>query len=108
MKKVNKLLAFLLAFALIVGSLGAFGGQQVFADETPMLISTRLQEGSKAHGFTLTMIDEDESINGYVQIWEHDKTGAQVYLIINDDPERAFGILFKTEPEDNTGKLHIL
>ena len=29
-------------------------------------------------------------------------------MVVNDDPERAFGILFKTEPEDNTGKLHIL
>lgn len=108
MKKLQKLLAFLLAFALIAGSLGTFGGQKAYADETPMLISTRLQEGSKSNGFTLKLIDEDESLNGFVQLWEHDKTGAEVFLVINDDVERAFGILFKTEPEDDTGKLHIL
>ena len=84
------------------------GWISVYADEKPMLISTRLQEGSKAHGFTLNLYQEDESVNGYLQVWEHDKTGAKVYMVINDDPERAFGILFKTEPEDNTGKLHIL
>ncbi|MBO4415240.1 MAG: insulinase family protein [Lachnospiraceae bacterium] len=108
MKKFQKLLAFLLSFALIAGSLGTFSVQQAFADETPMLISTRLQEGSKANGFTLKLLQEDDSINGYLQVWEHDKTGAQVYLVLNDDVERAFGILFKTEPEDDKGKLHIL
>ncbi|MCR5324393.1 MAG: insulinase family protein [Lachnospiraceae bacterium] len=109
MKKLSKLLAFLLAFALIVGSFGTGSGlMEAYADETPMLISTRLEVGSKVHGFTLKEMEKDESVNGYYQIWEHDKTGAQTYLIINNDPERAFGILFKTEPEDDTGKLHIL
>ncbi|MBP5331746.1 MAG: insulinase family protein, partial [Lachnospiraceae bacterium] len=107
MKIFKKLSAAVLVFALVISSL-CTGNVRTFADETPMLISTRLQVGSKVHGFTLNLYQEDESVNGYLQVWEHDKTGAQVFMVINDDPEKAFGILFKTEPEDDTGKLHIL
>ncbi|MCR5331534.1 MAG: insulinase family protein [Lachnospiraceae bacterium] len=108
MKIFRKLSAFVLAVALTVCSFAVNGNTAVYADEKPMLISTRLQEGSRAHGFTLERLEQDEDLNGAIQVWKHDRTGAAVYMIVNDDPERAFGIIFKTEPEDDTGKLHIL
>ncbi|MCR5683953.1 MAG: insulinase family protein [Lachnospiraceae bacterium] len=107
MKKMRKLLSLVLALAVIIGSFGS-GRLYAHAEENPSLISAKVEEGSKSNGFTLKRLQEDRSINGNVEIWEHDKTGATVFLLINSDPERAFGILFKTEPEDNTGKLHIL
>ncbi len=107
MKRLSKFLAVILALTLVIGSFGT-GNTRVRAEETPLLNATQLKEGAKAHGFTLKMINSDDSISGYFQLWEHDKTGASVYLLVNDDPERAFGIIFKTEPSDDTGKLHIL
>ncbi len=109
MKKSIRLTAVIMAFLLAVGSFWTGSASvQVYADGTPMLISTRLTAGSKAHGFTLNIISADDDAEGMLQVWEHDKTGAKVYMLVNDDPERAFGILFKTEPSDDTGKLHIL
>ncbi|MBP5653522.1 MAG: hypothetical protein J6X17_08940, partial [Lachnospiraceae bacterium] len=109
MKRFKRLTALVIAFMLAVGSFCiGDGATKVRADETPMLISTRLAEGAKAHGFTLKILTAEEAEDGYLQVWEHDKTGAKVYMLVNSDPERAFGILFKTEPSDDTGRLHIL
>ncbi|MBO4505200.1 MAG: insulinase family protein [Lachnospiraceae bacterium] len=109
MKRFKRLTALVIAFMLAVGSFCIGDGRtQVRADETPMLIATRLAVGAKSHGFTLKVLSEEDAEEGFLQIWEHDKTGAKVYMLVNSDPERAFGILFKTEPSDDTGRLHIL
>jgi len=64
--------------------------------------------GDKLCGFTL--IEEREMHNppALLRLWEHDQTGAQAYFIHNDDQDRTFAIAFRTEPSDDTGKLHIL
>lgn len=109
MKRFTRLTALIIAFMLAIGSFCIGDGSvKVRADETPMLIATRLAVGAKAHGFTLKVLSEEDAEEGYLQVWEHDKTGAKVYMLVNSDPERAFGILFKTEPSDDTGRLHIL
>ena len=42
-------------------------------------------------------------------IWvRHDKCGAEVFHILNDDSENLFAFAFATAPEDNTGAAHIL
>jgi Zn-dependent M16 (insulinase) family peptidase len=42
-------------------------------------------------------------------IWaRHQKTGAEVFHVYNDDPENLFSFAFATAPEDNTGAAHIL
>jgi len=64
--------------------------------------------GDQLHGFTLVSEQALVSPSALVHLWQHDKTGAQVYFFHNDDQERTFSIAFRTEPSDNTGKLHIL
>jgi len=64
--------------------------------------------GDQLHGFTLTEERELVSPPALLHVWKHDKTGAQAYFIHNDDPNRTFSIAFRTEPSDDTGKLHIL
>lgn len=44
----------------------------------------------------------------YGSYYVHNKTGARVVIIKNNDSNRAFGIAFKTIPEDSTGVFHIL
>jgi len=42
-------------------------------------------------------------------IWaKHEKTGAEVFHILNDDIENLFSFAFATFPQDNTGVAHIL
>jgi Zn-dependent M16 (insulinase) family peptidase len=42
-------------------------------------------------------------------IWaKHQKTGVEVFHILNDDSENLFAFAFATAPEDNTGVAHIL
>ena len=42
-------------------------------------------------------------------IWaRHQKCGAEVFHVVNDDSENLFAFAFVTSPEDNTGAAHIL
>ena len=42
-------------------------------------------------------------------IWaKHQKTGVEVFHVLNDDSENLFAFAFATAPEDNTGVAHIL
>jgi hypothetical protein len=41
-------------------------------------------------------------------VYRHDKTGARVLSMINDDENKVFGVSFRTPPEDSTGVAHIL
>ena len=40
-------------------------------------------------------------------ILEHKKTGARIFLLENDDPNKVFCIGFRTPPADSTGVAHI-
>lgn len=64
--------------------------------------------GECVQGFTLKEERELRNPSALLRIWEHDKTGALAYFIHNDDKDRTFSIAFRTEPSDDTGKLHIL
>lgn len=70
--------------------------------------STDYSPGDKLHGFTLIEERNMVSPNALLRMWKHDKTGAQVYFFLNNDQDRTFSIAFRTEPSDDTGKLHIL
>jgi presequence protease len=42
-------------------------------------------------------------------VWaKHEKSGAEVFHVLNDDSENLFSFTFKTFPQDNTGAAHIL
>ena len=41
-------------------------------------------------------------------VWEHVKTGAKVFALKNDDPNKVFLIGFRTTPTDSTGVAHIM
>jgi Zn-dependent M16 (insulinase) family peptidase len=59
-------------------------------------------------GFEILEIKELEELEAS-GIWaRHQKSGAQVFHIYNDDNENLFGFAFATAPEDSTGAPHIL
>ncbi len=63
--------------------------------------------GDQIHGFTVVEKRDFPLIDATVVRLEHDKTGAQVYYIANDDPNRAFDLVFRTTAVDNTGLPHV-
>ncbi len=47
-------------------------------------------------------------INSLARLFKHEKTGARVLSMTNQDENKVFGISFRTPPRDNTGVAHIL
>lgn len=60
----------------------------------------------KIHGFTVTKIRE-ESVGKFIEM-RHDKTGAQLAWLNNNEENKLFSVSFKTVPSDDTGVFHIL
>ena len=60
------------------------------------------------HGFEL--IDERNipELNTYAQFYCHQKTGAELLSLQNDDENKVFGVTFRTPPSDSTGLPHIM
>jgi len=71
--------------------------------------STSLKKDQKLDsGFCILDVVDLEELKA-VGIWaKHEKTGAEVFHILNDDIENLFSFAFATFPQDNTGVAHIL
>jgi Zn-dependent M16 (insulinase) family peptidase len=59
-------------------------------------------------GFTIKNITEVKELNLDLIELVHDKTGARMIHLKNDDPENLFAVAFRTPPSDSTGVAHIL
>jgi len=66
-----------------------------------------MKKGDVASGFEILDTVDLEELKA-VGIWARHKSGAEVFHILNDDPENLFGFAFSTAPEDSTGVAHIL
>ncbi len=60
------------------------------------------------HGFTVRTCEPLPEIEGAAYTLVHDKSGARLLYLANDDANKAFSITFKTPPADDTGVFHIL
>jgi len=71
--------------------------------------STSLKKDQKLDsGFCILDVVDLEELKA-VGIWaKHEKTGAEVFHVLNDDIENLFSFAFATFPQDNTGVAHIL
>lgn len=64
--------------------------------------------GKVYHGFKLERQEKVDELNSVARIFEHEKTGARLLHLENDDSNKVFSIGFKTPPSDDTGVAHIL
>ncbi len=64
--------------------------------------------GETYHGFKLVEKKFVEEINAECLLFTHEKSGARLLKIANDDPNKMFNIAFKTAPENDYGMPHIL
>lgn len=68
----------------------------------------QLELNKNYHGFTLKQEKWIKEVNSRAKIFEHDKSGAKLLKLENDDDNKVFSVTFRTPPEDNTGLPHIL
>jgi len=58
--------------------------------------------------FTLRSERAIPEINATARLYTHDKTGARLLSLVNDDENKSFSINFRTPPADSTGIAHIM
>ncbi len=63
--------------------------------------------GETVEGFVVKEIREFPLIDAQVVLFEHEKTGAQLMYIANDDVNHIFELAFRTQAIDNTGLPHV-
>jgi Zn-dependent M16 (insulinase) family peptidase len=68
-----------------------------------------LQKGEvTGSGFEILEVKELPELDA-IGIWaRHQKSGAEVFHVLNDDSENLFSFVFATPPKDSTGVAHIL
>ena len=94
-----------LALALVM-ALSAFAGLAAEAPEETN--GNRIPEaGTEVQGFTVTEVRDFPLAGGQLVLFEHQKTGAPLLWIANEDTNRAFQIGFRTRPHDNMGIPHV-
>jgi len=73
----------------------------------PALILTGCKR-QNMHGFNLIEKRFVKELNADCYLFEHEKSGAHLLKIVSDDPNKTFGIAFKTFPESDAGTPHIM
>ena len=65
------------------------------------------QVGEIIHGFEAKEIRDFPLIGAQIVLFEHQKTGAKLMYVANEDNNRVFQLTFATRPIDNTGLPHV-
>ena len=66
------------------------------------------ETGMIKNGFRVVCLERIPEIDSNVRILQHDKSGAHLMHIENDDDNKVFAAAFLTPPDDDTGLTHIL
>lgn len=67
-----------------------------------------MQIGQSLHGFSVERIEQIDELRSQARILRHEKTGARLLHLVNDDPNNLFCIGFRTPVFNDTGVPHIL
>lgn len=59
-------------------------------------------------GFKLLEEKDVEEVNSKSRLFTHEKTGARLIYLSNEDTNKVFTVGFRTPPEDSTGVPHII
>lgn len=102
-KTTTTIVVFLMLFS---SCNNAFIRQTVYAADANITVDNQI--GKSYYGFKLTSVKEVPKINSNVMIFTHEKTGARLMYVKNEDTQRVFDITFRTPVSDNTGVNHII
>ena len=79
---------------------GRAGGEEAIRPKAP-------ETGDTVYGFIAKEIRDYEPLGARITLFEHQKTGARVTYIANNDLNRGFMMSFPTAAPDDTGLPHI-
>ena len=101
---MKRILSLFLVLALAVSTLPALA-ETAPADAAEAAVLPDV--GDMVEGFEVKEIRPFDVIGGTLVSFEHQKTGAKLLYIANEDTNRAFQLTFPTRPIDNTGLPHV-
>ncbi|WP_312560268.1 insulinase family protein [Anaerospora sp.] len=67
-----------------------------------------LEDRKNIHGFRLLDEQMVTEVNSKTKLFEHEKSGARLLFLENDDDNKVFSVTFRTPPTDSTGVAHIV
>ena len=100
---MKKLLALLLALLMGLSAVSALAEPAPAETEAVGLPEV----GQVIHGFEALEIRPFAMIGAELVLFEHQKSGAKLLYVANDDTNRAFQLTFLTRPLDDTGLPHV-
>lgn len=115
---MKRFLSMLLAVLMLVSAAacGAPGTEDAVPTENIETAPGQGEDGSHAglpsvgetvEGFTVTDVREFPLVGATVVYFEHERTGARLMYIANNDTNRVFDLTFFTRAIDNTGLPHV-
>ena len=96
---MRKMLALLLALCLMLGAVPSG-----LAEETAAALP---KIGDVVYGFEAKEMREFPMLGAQIVRFEHQRTGAELFYMANDDTNREFDLTFFTDAIDNTGLPHV-
>lgn len=66
-----------------------------------------LKPGDEISGFTLKEVGSYDAIGGETFYFQHEKSGAELFYVKNDDPNLGFAITYRTPHVDETDTNHV-
>ena len=72
------------------------------------MVSQNLKKGQTIQSFRIERIKDIPELRSQAAIFTHEKTGARLLHLFNEDPNNLFCICFRTPVYNNTGVPHIL
>ena len=97
---MKKTLCLVLALCLMLAAVPSAWAESADSAAAPQI-------GDVIYGFEAIDAREFPLIGAQVTLFEHQKTGAKLYYIANDDINRTFELVFKTDAIDDTGLPHV-
>lgn len=110
---MKRFLSILLALAMMLSALPVLADSAVMVSRISVK-GTQTKEpvalpavGDVINGFETLDIRDFPLIGAQLVLFEHQKTGAKLTYVVNDDTNRVFQLTFATRPIDNTGLPHV-
>ena len=67
-----------------------------------------METGKLYNGFRVIKQEYIKEVNSTAYLMDHERSGARLLYLANDDDNKVFSIGFRTPPSDDTGVAHIL
>ena len=106
MRKFSKPISFLIAMVLLL-STGAYPVTAAEAGGSSHTSFLNKKAGDAVGDYTIRSVTDFKVFDAKVYVLEHDRTGAKVEFIHNDDPNKYFMLEFVTPSSDDRGTAHV-